>query len=66
MDAARAEARELTERADAAAEPLARFHKAGWYGVAGFALLALMLAGLCVARPAVRLPLGIGSAARWD
>jgi hypothetical protein len=62
VDAARAEARKLAERADAAAEPLARFHEAGWYGVAGFGLLALLLAGLCVARPAVRLPLGIGSA----
>jgi hypothetical protein len=62
LDVARAETRALIERADAAAEPVGRFQRAGWYGVAGFGLLALMLAGLCLARPAVRLPLGIGSA----
>jgi hypothetical protein len=62
VDAARAEARRLAERADAAQEPLARFRQAGWYGVVGLGLLAVMLAGLCIARPGIRLPLGIGSA----
>ena len=36
VEEARAEARALTDRAEAAAEPVARFRHAGWYGVAGF------------------------------
>ena len=61
VEQARDETRALVERADAAAQPVARFHKAGWYGVVGFGLLALLLGAVCFARPTTRLPLGIGT-----
>lgn len=60
-DQARAEAREAADRLARADAPVSRFQQAGWYGVAGFGALALLLGGLCLARPSVRLPLGIGT-----
>jgi anti-sigma factor RsiW len=59
---ARRDADARSERARAAEVPVERFSKAGWYGVAGFGLLAAMLGIACVARPAVRLPFGISTA----
>ena len=43
VEAAHAESRALRARADTAATTVERFRKAGWYGVAGFGLLALLL-----------------------
>jgi len=62
LDEARVESRLLAERADAARNSIGRFRQAGWYGVAGFALLAILLGGISLLRPSVRLPLGIGTA----
>lgn len=59
---ARQEAAALAEQANAAEGPLQRFQRAGWYGVAGFGLLAVMLGLTSLTRPVTRLPLGIGTA----
>ncbi len=59
---AREEAQAQAERANATAAPVERFSRAGWYGVAGFGLLAAMLGIVCLAHPAIRLPLGISTA----
>ena len=56
------EAQAAKERARSAAEPVERFRGAGWYGIAGFGLLAVMLGSLALTRPFGRLPYGIGSA----
>lgn len=56
------EANEALEHAKATAEPLERLRGAGWYGIAGFGLLAVMLAALSLARPLSRVPYGIGTA----
>jgi hypothetical protein len=48
-------------QADAAAKPVKRFLDAGWFAVAGFALLALMLGTAAFVRSTGRLPLGIGT-----
>jgi hypothetical protein len=60
-EAARGEALAQAARAEAAAEPVARFRGAGWYAVAGFGLLALLLGAASLTRPTGRLPLGIGT-----
>ena len=44
--------------AEEAAEPVARFRHAGWYGVAGFGASGAHARGCVLARPAGRLPLG--------
>ena len=51
-----------SRRADTAATTVERFRKAGWYGVAGFGLLALLLGATGLFRPDARLPLGVGTA----
>jgi len=56
------EAVTAADKAAAANRPLQRFQQAGWYGVAGFGLLAVMLAIASYVRPVARLPLGIGTA----
>jgi hypothetical protein len=61
IDSARDETKALVERADAAAQPVARFQKAAWFGVAGFGLLAILLFAVGFVRPTTRLPLGIGT-----
>jgi putative zinc finger protein len=62
LEEANTETRDLDRRANEAAAPVERFQKAGWYGVAGFGLLALLLGVACFARPSGRLPFGIGTA----
>ena len=59
--AARAAEEARAARADEAAEPVGRLRGAGWYAVAGFGLLALLLGAASFARPEGRLPLGIGT-----
>lgn len=49
-------------RAKEATQPVERFRGSGWYGVAGFGLLAAMLGVLAWVRPLSRLPYGIGTA----
>ncbi|AMV23607.1 hypothetical protein VT84_04295 [Gemmata sp. SH-PL17] len=49
---------EKHERAEGAREPIRQFRSAVWYGVAGFAALALLCGGVAVARPQTRFPLG--------
>jgi hypothetical protein len=55
------EAREADEHARAAQEPVARLRGTGWFGVAGFGMLAVLLGGLALGRPRTRLPYGIGT-----
>jgi hypothetical protein len=57
QDAAKATA----QQADSAAKPVKRFLDAGWFAVAGFALLAVMLGTAAFVRSTGRLPLGIGT-----
>jgi hypothetical protein len=54
MNAAEEQAREATK-------PVERLRGAGWYGVAGFGLLAVMLGTLALVLPLGRLPYGIGT-----
>jgi hypothetical protein len=61
-DQAQREAKAAAERAKTAAEPVERLRGSGWYGIAGFGLLAVMLGALALARPLSRLPYGIGTA----
>ncbi|HSQ58790.1 MAG TPA: hypothetical protein VLM40_23925, partial [Gemmata sp.] len=61
VDDARMAATGRVKDAAEATTPLARFQGAGWYAVAGFGLLALLLGGASLARSGVRLPLGIGT-----
>ncbi|MBA4062711.1 MAG: hypothetical protein C0501_03215 [Isosphaera sp.] len=60
-DRAAAAAAAAAVEAAAAAEPVARFRASGWYAVGGLAGLAGLLAGLAVARPVARFPLGAGT-----
>ena len=52
------EAADKRDRAEAARAPVRQFRAAVWYGVAGFAALALLCGGVSLARPRTRLPLG--------
>jgi anti-sigma factor RsiW len=60
-DRAASEVNAANERARKATDPVERLRGAGWYGVAGFGLLAVMLGILAFARPLGRLPYGIGT-----
>ncbi|MDY3562348.1 hypothetical protein R5W23_003814 [Gemmata sp. JC673] len=76
--AVRRAAAEQERRTGAARESVERFRSGAWYGVAGFAALALLCGGVSLNRPRARLPLGfstVGSfglaaflviAAGWD
>ncbi len=59
--AARDEAKVLADRASAAVSPVQQFRSVGWVAVAGFGLLALLLAGAAFTRSSGRLPLGVGT-----
>ncbi|HEY1188997.1 MAG TPA: hypothetical protein VGE74_15185, partial [Gemmata sp.] len=59
--AARRAAAEQTARADSARAPVQRFRSAVWFGVAGFAALALLCGGVSLARPQTRLPLRVST-----
>jgi hypothetical protein len=59
--AARHAAEEKARRAEAAREPVLTFRANVWYGIAGFAALALCCALVSFARPAGRFPLGFSA-----
>ncbi len=52
------DAADKRDRAEAARVPVRQFRSVVWYGVAGFAAIAMLCAGVSLARPNTRLPLG--------